>query len=212
MIADPKTYLKPLTEELTKTWPKNRLVNIVCHGHSVPAGYFKTPVVDTFHAYPHLLHKALKARFPHAVLNVIVTAIGGEDAESGAKRFEAEVLCHRPDLLLIDYSLNDRRLGLERTASAWTQMIQVAQKKKVPLILCTPTLDNTDLVELRQHAAQVRQLAEKHTTGLADSFARWEKAIADGSPRDSLLSQGNHPNEVGHALVVHEVLRWFPEV
>ncbi|MBB6049791.1 SGNH/GDSL hydrolase family protein [Armatimonas rosea] len=212
MLADPKTYLAPLTEELRKTWPSNRLVNIVCHGHSVPAGYFKTPVVDSFHAYPHLLHRALKEHFPHAVLNVIVTAIGGEESESGARRFEAEVLCHRPDLLLIDYSLNDRRLGLERAAAAWGQMIQAAQKKKVPLICCTPTLDNGDLVELRKHAAQVRELAERNSLGLADSFARWERTIAEGTPREALLSQSNHPNEAGHKLVVQELLRWFPGV
>ena len=212
MLADPKTYLAPLTEELTKTWPKNRVVNIVSHGHSVPAGYFKTPVVNSFHAYPHLLHKALKERFPHAVLNVIVTAIGGEESERGAKRFEKEVLCHRPDLLLLDYGLNDRRIGLERAATAGTQMIQAAQKRSIKLILCTPTLDNGDLTELRKHAAQVRELAQKHEIGLADSFARWERAIADGTPREALLSQSNHPNEAGHRLVVEELLRWFPGV
>lgn len=212
MLADPKTYLAALTEELHKPWPTNRLVNIVCHGHSVPAGYFKTPVVDSFHAYPHLLHRALKERLPHAVLNVIVTAIGGEESESGAKRFDTEVLCHRPDLLLIDYSLNDRRIGLERAALAWTQMIMAAQKRKIPLILCTPTLDQGDLVELRKHAAQVRGLAQKHEVALADSFARWERAIADGTPREGLLSQANHPNEAGHKLVVEELLRWLPGV
>ena len=35
---------------------------------SVPAGYFKTPEVDTMNSYPHLLHAALAARFPHAVI------------------------------------------------------------------------------------------------------------------------------------------------
>jgi acyl-CoA thioesterase I len=210
MLADPRTYLAPLTEELAKPWPKNRAVHIVCHGHSVPAGYFKTPVVDSLHAYPHLLHRALKERFAHAVLNVIVTAIGGEESESGAKRFEREVLCHRPDLVLIDYSLNDRRIGLERAAAAWTQMIQATQQRSLKLILCTPTLDNGDLVELRKHAAQVRELATRHGVGLADSFGRWEKAIAEGTPREALLSQSNHPNEAGHTLVVEELLRWFP--
>ena len=33
-------------------------------GHSVPAGYFAIPFVDTFNAYPHLLHLGLKQRFP----------------------------------------------------------------------------------------------------------------------------------------------------
>ena len=57
---------------------------MVAHGHSVPAGYFKTPVVQTFDAYPHLPHKALNERYAHAVINVIVTVMGGEDSVSGA--------------------------------------------------------------------------------------------------------------------------------
>lgn len=36
-------YLSPIIDELAKRWPDNRTVNIVCHGHSVPSGYFATP-------------------------------------------------------------------------------------------------------------------------------------------------------------------------
>src|SRR6478609_180133 len=106
--ADPASYLRPVVEELKKHWPANRAVNVVCHGHSVPAGYFATPRVDAANAYPRLLHDLLLARFPFAVINVVVTAIGGETSEGGAARFEREVLCHRPDVLTIDYALNDR--------------------------------------------------------------------------------------------------------
>ena len=47
-------------------------------------------------------------QFPHAVLNVIVTAIGGEDSIAGAARFERDVLALRPAVVTIDYALNDR--------------------------------------------------------------------------------------------------------
>ena len=112
-IAERGAYLRPIVELLLAQWPGNRTVNIVCHGHSVPAGYFATPMVDTFNAYPALLHRDLKHRFPFAVINVIVTAIGGEGSPQGADRFEADVLCHRPDVVTIDYGLNDRRAGLD---------------------------------------------------------------------------------------------------
>jgi len=46
--ADPRTYLAGVVALLGKSWPDNRIVNIVAHGHSVPAGYFDTPTVDTF--------------------------------------------------------------------------------------------------------------------------------------------------------------------
>ena len=106
-------YLAPLLDEMAIKWPNNRIVNIVCHGHSVPAGYFATPYVNTFSAYPHLLHRMVKERFPFSVSNVIVTAIGGETSVKGAERFRKDVLIHKPDLLTIDYGLNDRVVGFE---------------------------------------------------------------------------------------------------
>ncbi|MFN2284460.1 MAG: SGNH/GDSL hydrolase family protein, partial [Anaerolineae bacterium] len=75
-IADTATYLADIVAILKAHWPDNRTVNIVCHGHSVPAGYFATPMVDALNAYPHLLYRGLKQRFPFAVINVIVTARG----------------------------------------------------------------------------------------------------------------------------------------
>lgn len=78
----------------------------------MPSGYAKTPLVDTFAAYPDRLHHALKERFPYAVINVIVTGIGGENSVRGEKRFADEVLTHRPDVVVIDYALNDRGIGL----------------------------------------------------------------------------------------------------
>jgi acyl-CoA thioesterase-1 len=76
--ADRRSYLAEISKLCQIDWPKNRTVNIACHGHSVPSGYFKTPEVHTFEAYPYLLHAALAERFPHAVINVIVTAMGGK--------------------------------------------------------------------------------------------------------------------------------------
>ena len=213
--ADPASYLAEITALMSVKWPANRMVNIVCHGHSVPAGYFKTPVVDTFNAYPHLLHCGLKELYPYAVINVTVTAIGGENSESGAKRFERDVLSLRPDVVTIDYSLNDRKIGLERAGAAWRAMITAAISRGIKVILLTPTPDQSAKLDdpndpLNQHAEQVRRLAREYGVGLVDSLALFQQTILDGSPLTGLMSQVNHPNRQGHELVVKELLRWFP--
>ena len=213
-VASRQSSLAEITAQLARQWPTNRMVHIVSHGHSVPAGYFKTPVVDTFNAYPHLLHRGLKERFPFAVINVTVTAIGGEASDSGAQRFERDVLSLRPDLVTIDYSLNDRRLGLARAAAAWRSMITNATTRGIKVILLTPTPDQSAKLAdpndpLCQHAEQVRQLAREYKVGLVDSLAAFQHAIANGRALTNFMSQVNHPNRAGHELVARELLRWF---
>lgn len=213
-VPDPVEFSRPLVQMFQSQWPKNRTVTIVCHGHSVPAGYFKTPVVQTFDAYPHLLHQAIKKQFPFAVVNVVVTAIGGENSEEGAKRFTADVLSLRPDVVTIDYSLNDRRISLDGAKKAWEEMISAAKKSGSKVVLLTPTWDlSSDASKssdpLHQHAVQVRELARKHGVGLVDSFESYLQAKEAGASLENLMSQSNHPNRAGHELVLQRLLPWF---
>jgi lysophospholipase L1-like esterase len=216
-VADKSTYLSEIVAILQTHWPANRTVNIACHGHSVPAGYFATPRVDSFNAYPHLLHRSLKHRFPYAVINVIVTAVGGENCEGGWNRFEEQVLCHRPDVVTIDYGLNDRGLGLQRAEACWRKMVEAALRRKVKVILLTPTHDATQRPayagseedQLPRGADQIRRLAAEYEVGLADSFAAF-RAYQERGDLSDVLSWVNHPNRRGHEIVARELLRWFP--
>lgn len=214
-VADPADWAADLLAICATPWPRNRMVHIVCHGHSVPAGYFKTPVVDTFHAYPHLLHVGIKERYPHAVVNVTVTAIGGEDSVAGAARFERDVLALRPDIVCIDYGLNDRRAGLDKSKAAWESMITAAGRRGAKVLLLTPTDDLSAKIDddndpLLRHASQIRSLAQTHGTALVDSLALWQQRQRSGQRRDDWMSQVNHPNATGHRQVADALLRWFP--
>ena len=208
-------YLASLLDEMATKWPHNRIVNIVCHGHSVPAGYFATPYVNTFSAYPHLLHRMIKERFPFAVSNVIVTAIGGENSVKGAERFRRDALIHKPDLLTIDYGLNDRSVGLEAAKVAWESMINEALNDSVKVILCTPTWDenyfqkNEHWEQLCRHAEQIRGLADKYNVGLADGFEAYQRHVLVDSDLSKYLSHINHPTQAGHLLVAEEIAKYF---
>lgn len=213
-VADRGSYLEELKVQLGQKWPDNQTVNVVFHGHSVPAGYARTPVVNTLHAYPHLTLCGIKERYPTAVVNVIVTAIGGEQSEQGAERFEAEVLTHRPDVLLIDYALNDRTIGLERSEKAWRKMIEAALARGVKVILLTPTPDLSENIlaeegRLAAHAEQIRCLAAEYHVGLADVYEAFRARALAGEKISIYMSQVNHPNALGHSIAAAEILPWF---
>jgi lysophospholipase L1-like esterase len=197
---------EPLKAELRKEWPRNRTVRFVFHGHSVPAGYFKTPTVQTFDAYPSLFHQQLCEQYPTAVIDVSVTAIGGENSVAGAKRFDADVLVLKPDVVFIDYSLNDRGLGLEKSEAAWRSMIEACREKHVLIVLLTPTPDSRenlldDAAPLAAHAAQIRKLAAEYHLPVVDSYEAFRQRVENGTELETLMSQINHPNRKGHEIV-----------
>jgi lysophospholipase L1-like esterase len=213
-IANPKDYLSEIKIELKKEWPKNKTINLVFHGHSVPAGYFKTPTVNTLKSYPYQVLEELKSLYPLAVINVINTAIGGENSINGEKRFKKDVLNHNPDVIFIDYSLNDRGVGLEKSRIAWEKMIKLALKKNIKVILLTPSPDmGVNILEsnsvLNQHAEQVQSLSTKYNVGLIDSYALFKEKAISGEGVINYMSQVNHPNEKGHRLISTEILTYF---
>jgi len=207
-------YLADCKMELKKEWPKNRTINLVFHGHSVPAGYFKTPVVNTLGSYPFQLLKELKEIYPYAVINIIITSIGGENSVSGEKRFKSDVLIHKPDVLFIDYALNDRSIGLDKSAEAWSKMIEAAIKKNIKVILLTASpdqsvniLDSNSVLE--KHGALIKTLAKKYGVGFVDSYETFKQKVVLGDSVSNYMSQINHPNEKGNLLIANEILKYF---
>jgi len=111
----------------------------------------------------------------NAVVNVITTTIGDKNAEGGEKRFVRDVLSLKPDVLFIDYALNDRGIGLSRAENTWRKMIQAAVKVGCKVILLTPTPDLTEDVlsedaPLAAHAQLIRKLAMEYKVGLVDCY------------------------------------------
>ena len=119
------------------------------------------------------------------------------------------------DLLTIDYGLNDLRVGLDAARAAWLQMSQFCADLDIPVVFLTPTWDDSYFTRNRDerwtqilaHTAQIRALADECGALLCDSFAAWERAVNSGTPLESLLSQSNHPNEAGHAIVAKELFK-----
>ncbi|GAC1593297.1 MAG: SGNH/GDSL hydrolase family protein [Chitinophagaceae bacterium] len=214
--ADTLTYLAGIKKELTAVWPKNRTINLVFHGHSVVAGYQDKHEVHTFESYPYLLLRKLKEKYPYAVINVIVTAIGGENSLQGQKRFEKDVLIHKPDVIFIDYALNDMYIGLEKAKEAWEKMIEEALKNNIKIILVTPSPDQRiDILasgnKLELHAEQIRRLASKYHIGLSDPFTQFQKILREGGNIKNYMSHVNHPNKAGHEIIAEELMKWFAD-
>jgi lysophospholipase L1-like esterase len=213
-LAATKNYFIPVLQELKQKWPNNRTINLVFHGHSVPSGYFATPNINSVNAYPFLVFKAVSNQYNTATINSINTAIGGENSEQGAARFETTVLNHQPDVLFIDYALNDRGIGLVRAKAAWSAMIQKALAKQIKVVLLTPTPDLKenmfdDNTPLQQYANQIIALGKQYNVAVVDAYSSFKQLLMEGKDLQEYMAQNNHPNAQGHQVVASAILKLF---
>lgn len=203
-----------LVTELNKRWPANRTINLVYHGHSVPSGYQYGGEVKPFEAYPLLTLRLIKERYPLAVVNTILTSIGGETSVKGAARFEKDVLPMKPDVVFIDYALNDRRETEADVEKAWRSMARAARKAGITVVFVTPTgasdVKIGDPAEpLERRAEIIRRVATEERVLLADVWVAWKEELAKGTQQSELLSSVNHPNERGNQIAARTLAALF---
>jgi lysophospholipase L1-like esterase len=215
-VADPGEYLEKTVMTMDDFEPGDSGIYIVFHGHSVPSGYYTGGRVQPFQAYPYMVWEKLSERFPRAETHVVTTSIGGENAERGAERFAQDVIPQRPDVILIDYALNDRTIGLERAEAAWRDMIEAALAEDIKVLLLTPTPDTREdpddpTTPLARHSQQIRELAAETNVGLVDVYAAFADRLAASPDLElaELMAQANHPNEAGHRIAAETILLWF---
>ncbi|MDD7984395.1 SGNH/GDSL hydrolase family protein [Lentisphaera marina] len=106
MGAPKKAY--PLRDAVEST-PRNGLPNVVeklKSGKSVAIAYFGGSITAQL-GYRVLSQKFLEKLYPEAKIKGIHAAIGGTGSDLGAFRVQRDVLRHKPDLIVIEFAVND---------------------------------------------------------------------------------------------------------
>jgi lysophospholipase L1-like esterase len=203
-------------------------VVIVAFGDSVTAGATFDNRYLQDEVYHQQLRRLLEKQYPHCLFSVINAGIGGESATVGGMRLmERDVLHHKPDLLLIGFSLNDaagRELeGIPDFKKALTALIERArQDTETDIVLLTPNMmpfyNNGKIPERWSHleaqfirlqtegimaayAQAIREVGLQQSVPIADVYAAWEQLEAKGVATTEMLANGlNHPDAEGHRI------------
>lgn len=70
----------------------------------------------------------LKALLPDVVVEEVNAAIGGTGSNLGAFRLERDVLSRKPDLVFVEFAVNDGGAGEEQTLSAMEGIVRHLRK------------------------------------------------------------------------------------
>lgn len=190
---------------------------------------------DTLVVYAERLAQDLTAHEIEA--EIINAGVPSNTTDDARKRFQTDVLDRNPDLVVLQFGINDAavnvwqdppetqpRVSREQYRDNLRYFLRELAARDIRSILMTPNPtrwapktrelygkppynpDDADgfNVLLREYAEVVRDVAAETETPLVDVYAAFQShGAVEGQSVDSLLLDGMHPNNAGHALVAN---------
>lgn len=175
----------------------------------------------------------LQKKYPNAEFEEIHAAIGGTGSDLGVFRLERDVLQHRPDLLFVEFAVNDGGAPPERIHKAMEGIVRQVWAADPTIDICyVYTLTEKMLPDLQsgkmpRAASAMEQLADHYgipSIHFGVEVARLEAAgeLVFKAPKPSNAAQtkpmvfssdGVHPHvETGHRLYTEAIKRSWPKI
>lgn len=191
---------------------------IVVYGTSLTAGG----------AWPGLMNTWLSAKYPGKI-TIVNSGLSGKNSATGLSQLSTKVLAHNPDIVFIEFAMNDAFLYSDGTpqlsvAQAQANLIAIidaiqAQNPAVEIILQTmnsvwnsPTGSNQSATlrpNLAAYYQMYRDVATARGLMLIDHHPNWV-ALQQTAPAtfQSYIADGVHPNAEGVEKITFPLLQW----
>lgn len=187
-------------------------VRIVCIGDSVTKAV--RPGVKVEQTFCAVVEGRLKATDKDAV--VINSGVGSDTTEGGLKRFERDVLAHKPTHVFIMFGLNDAwvkkgetkpLVALERYTDNLKKMVAILRDKQIVPVLMTSNPYNRAAgnVELKPYIEACRKVAHEEGVPLVDVYARFAELAIEGDRWQKLYTDDCHMNPEGNAFIADQI-------
>ena len=202
-----------MNEELRKYVERTRWdiesgadATIVCFGDSITAGY------AVRRGFPSFLLESLRQRFPDSKIEMINSGISGDTSQDGLSRLDWAVLSYEPDLVTINFGINDCVLVLsleefEMNLVEMVRRIRAGPDSEILLLSSQPLESPPYDQRVLDYYQTVERVAKEMNVGFVDVYGAWMKRVRAGMPLDSLILPGlDHPNEAGYRIIAEELM------
>lgn len=182
---------------------------IVCFGDSITAGF------EVKRGFPSFWLESLRQKFPDSRVELINSGISGDTSQDGLARLDWAVLSYEPDLVTINFGINDCAMNIDREEFEMNLVEMVRRIRAGPdseiLLLSSQPLETSpyDRLVLDYYQA-VERVAKNMDVGFVDVYGAWMKRVHNGTPLGSLIIPGlDHPNEAGYRIIAEELMSLF---
>lgn len=185
---------------------KGEELTIAFLGGSITQGSLATEPEKT---YAYQVFEWWCRQFPNAVFHYVNGGIGGTSSHFGVARAVEDVLIYQPDVVFIDFSVNDDPESFFQETYEGV-LRKIIKWKSVPAIMILNNVyyDTGVNAQLRHNA-----LADYYQIPYVSMKDTIYKRMKNGEfTREDISPDGLHPNDRGHQMVADELIKKLEEI
>ncbi len=143
-----------------------------------------------------------KRQFPSGKFEYINAGIGGTTSQFGVARVEDDILCHKPDMVFVEFSVNDSNTDkFKETYESLLRKILLTENE--PAVFTFNNVQYDDGVNAQDVHNEVARYYKLPIVSMKDSIYQ---EILFGKYTSLDISTDNlHPNNVGHGLLAEVI-------
>lgn len=159
--------------------------------------------------YAYLVYEWWKKSFPNAAFSFVNGGIGGTTSHYGGARTWKDVLCYRPDIVTVDFSVNDDA----------NEFFEETYEGMFRRLLAAPS--DPAVVVLNNVFYDTGKNAQNYHNRIADHYGIPHVSIKDTVYPDvesgkivraDITPDNLHPNDKGHRLVADEICKLLDSI
>ena len=159
--------------------------------------------------YAYLVYEWWKKSFPNAAFSFVNGGIGGTTSHYGGARAWKDVLCYRPDIVTVDFSVNDDA----------NEFFEETYEGTLRRLLAAPS--DPAVVVLNNVFYDTGKNAQDYHNRIADHYGIPHVSIKDTVYSDvesgkivraDITPDNLHPNDKGHRLVADEICKLLDSI
>ena len=227
--------MNTLTDKIKNKKP----LTIAFLGDSVTQGCFELRIADSksfepvyrpWEAYSKKLQQIFEYCISDTPINILNYGVSGDTAAMGLSRMD-EMLCHKPDMVIVCFGLNDVNKGMKGIQEYEEALVEILKKLDgIQTIFMTPNMmntcvdefeTNTEVIKLMEETANrqnsgvmdaymacAEKVCDKYSIKVCDCYSIWKNMKKSGINVSGLLSNAiNHPKEEMHWLFAYELFK-----
>ena len=160
--------------------------------------------------YARLTTDWLEQQFPDAKINYVNAGIGATGSFIGLSRVDKDVLSYDPDLVFVEFSVNDTTQHTSLNKDAYAALLRKIWNYSTSPAIVTIAMTQEDGTSFMEHHAEIVKNFDLPMISYKDTIL---DVIANGHITWKDISNDNiHPNVPGHALLSDLITNYLQDV